>query len=70
MKYFFRPFAFNKINCYNFVSENYCMYINSGQDRCMSCLDSDLIKSLRRRCVRAVELRMNDNAISGRIKNQ
>ena len=46
------------------------MYVNSGQDRCMKCLDSEIIKSLRRRCVRAVELRMNDNAISGRIKNQ
>ena len=70
LKEFFRPFASDKINCYNFVSKNCCMYINSGQDRCMNCLDSDLIKSLRRRCVRAIELRMNDNAISGCIKNQ
>ena len=46
------------------------MYVNSGQDRCLKCLDPETIKSLRRRCVRAVELRMNENAISGRIKNQ
>ena len=46
------------------------MCVNSGQDRCLKCLDPETIKSLRRRCVRAVELRMNENAISGRIKNQ
>ena len=46
------------------------MYINSGQYRCMNCLDSDLIKILRRRYVRAVEFRMNGNAISDRMKNQ
>ena len=66
----FRPFASDKINCYNFVSENCCTYVNSGQDRFLKCLDPETIKSLRRRCVRAVELRMNDNAISGRTKNQ
>jgi len=70
LKEFFRPFASDKIKCYNFVSENCCMYVNSGQDRCLKCLDPETIKSLRRRCVRAVELRMNENAISGRIKNQ
>ena len=70
LKEFCRLFASDKINCCNFVSANCCMYINSGQDRCMNCLDSDLIKSLRRRYVRAVELRMNNNAISGRIKNK
>ena len=68
LKELFRPFAYDKINCYDFVSANCCMYINSSQDRCMNCLDSNLIKSPRRRCVRAVELIMNDNAISGRIK--
>ena len=67
---FLRPFKSNKINCYNFASTNCCMYINSGQDCCMNYHDSDLIKCLRRRCVRAVELRMNDNALGGRIKNQ
>ena len=30
---FFRPFVSDKINCYNFVSENCCIYTNSGQDR-------------------------------------
>ena len=70
LKDFFRPVASDKIKCYNFESANYCIYLNYDQDRCMNCLDSDLIKSLRRRCVRAVELRMNNNAISGRIKNK
>ena len=45
---FFRPFASDKIKCYNFVSEHFCIYINSDQDRCMNCLDSDLILSLRK----------------------
>ena len=36
----------------------------------MNCLNSDLILSLRKRCARAVEIRMNENVVTSRIKNQ
>ena len=39
LKEFFRPFASDKIKCYNFESTNFCIYINSDQDRCMNCLE-------------------------------
>ena len=62
--------ASDKINCYNFVSENCCIYINSGQDRCTKCVDSDLILNLRKRYIRAVEIRTNENTVRGHVKNQ
>ena len=67
---FFRPFASDKIKCYNFESTNFCIYINSDQDRCINCLDSDLISNLRKRCIRVVEIRTNDNTVRSHIKNQ
>ena len=70
LKDFFRPVASDKIKCYNFESANYCIYLNSDQDRCMNCLDSALILSLRKRCIRVVEIRTNDNTVRGHIKNQ
>ena len=70
LKEFFRPFASNKINCFNFVSTNYCIYINSNQDRYINFLYLDLILSLRKRCIRAVEIITNDNTVRGHIKNQ
>ena len=48
LKDFFRPVPSDKIKCYNFESANYCIYLNSDQDRCMNFLEKyvkELLKS-------------------------
>ena len=70
LKDFFKPFVSDKVNSYKFVYTNCCIYIDSGQDRCMNCINPNLILSLRKRCIRAVKIRKNDNVVSGCIKNQ
>ena len=63
LKETFRPFTNDKVNCYYFVSTNCLKYNKTDQDKCVECRNVTLLKTFRKRCNRAVEIRNNDNAI-------
>ena len=45
-------------------------YNTTDQDKCVECRNVTFLKTFRKRCSRAVEIRNNDNAVISRTKNK